>query len=63
MKNKKQLIGTGRQQRRIAALKAAHARTLKHTWYLELLIAACLGASLTLAFIVVHGMVTTNWTW
>ena len=62
MKNKK-LIGTGRQQRRIAALQAAHARTLKHTWYCELIIAACVGASLALAFVVAHGMLTTQWTW
>ena len=61
--NKKQLIETGREQRRIAALKAEHARTLKHTWYLELLIAACVGASLALAFVVAHGMLTTQWTW
>jgi predicted Co/Zn/Cd cation transporter (cation efflux family) len=63
MKNKKQLFGKGRQQRRIETLQAAHARTQKHTWYLELLIAACLGASLALGFVVAHGMITTQWTW
>ena len=35
----------------------------KHTWYLELAIAACLGAALALSFVVAHGMLTTNWTW
>ena len=35
----------------------------KHTWYLELAIAACIGASLALAFVVGHQMLTTNWTW
>ena len=61
MKNTK----LGRQQRRIAiaSLKADVARTEKHTWYLELLIAACLGASLALAFVIGHQMLTTNWTW
>jgi len=61
MKNTK----LGRQQRRIAiaSLKADVARTEKHAWYLELLIAACLGASLALAFVIGHQMLTTNWTW
>jgi len=62
MKNKK-LIGQGRQQRRIAAIRADVARTEKHTWYCELIIAACVGASLALSFVVVHGMLTTQWTW
>ena len=35
----------------------------KYTWYLELAIAAALGAALALGFVVVHGMLTTNWTW
>ena len=35
----------------------------KVKWYLELAIAACLGASLALAFVVAHGMLTTEWTW
>ena len=35
----------------------------KTKWYLELMIAACLGAALALGFVVVHGMLTTNWTW
>ena len=63
MKNKKQPIGTGGQERRIEALKADAARTQKHTWYCELVIAACLGASLALGFVVAHGMITTQWTW
>ena len=32
-------------------------------WYLELMIAACCGAALALGFVVVHQMLTTNWTW
>ena len=47
----------------IAAIKAHIARTEKHTWYLELAIAACLGAALALGFVVAHGMLTTEWTW
>jgi predicted Co/Zn/Cd cation transporter (cation efflux family) len=59
MKNTK----LGRQQRRIASLKADVERMEKHTWHLELVIAACLGASLALAFVIGHQMLTTNWTW
>ena len=63
MKNEK-LTGEGRQQRRITALKADIKRTEKHTWYLELFIAACLGASLALAGVVAHLMLTgPAWTW
>ena len=32
-------------------------------WYLELAIAASLGAAVALGFVVVHGMLTTEWTW
>jgi len=32
-------------------------------WYLELMIAACLGAAVALGFVVVHQMLTTQWTW
>ena len=35
----------------------------RHNWYLELAIAACLGAALALGFVVAHGMLTTQWTW
>ena len=38
-------------------------RCAKHTWYLELALAACLGAALALGFVVAHGMLTTQWTW
>jgi predicted Co/Zn/Cd cation transporter (cation efflux family) len=62
-KNTKQLAGQGRQQRRITALKMQIASTEKQTWYLELIIAACVGASLALGFVVAHGMLTTQWTW
>ena len=32
-------------------------------WYLELGIAACLGAALALGFVVAHQMIVTEWTW
>ncbi len=35
----------------------------KTKWYLELAIAACVGAALALSFVVAHQMLTTNWTW
>ena len=35
----------------------------RQKWYLELMIAACLGAALALGFVVAHGMLTTEWTW
>jgi hypothetical protein len=63
MKKNTKLTGQGRQARRIAEMEADITRTKKHTWYLELMIAACLGASLALGFVVVHGMLTTDWTW
>jgi len=31
--------------------------------WLELGIAGCIGASVALAFVVVHAMLTTQWTW
>ena len=43
--------------------KELNEKHAKHTWYLELAIAACLGAALALSFVVAHGMLTTNWTW
>ena len=41
----------------------ANEKHAKVTWYLELAVAACLGASLALGFVVAHGMLTTEWTW
>ena len=35
----------------------------KTKWYLELLIAACLGAALALGFVLAHQMIVTEWTW
>ncbi len=35
----------------------------KVKWYLELLIAACLGAALALGFVLAHQMIVTEWTW
>jgi predicted Co/Zn/Cd cation transporter (cation efflux family) len=40
-----------------------NARYAKHTWYLELAIAACLGAALALGFVVAHQMIVTEWAW
>jgi len=51
-------------EKNIAAIKADIARTEKHTWYCELLIAACVGASLTLVFVIAHSMIVgPAWTW
>ena len=58
------LTGQGRQQRRIAKLQADIARTKKHTWYCELIVAACAGACLALAGVIAHMMITGSaWTW
>jgi hypothetical protein len=35
----------------------------KTKWHLELMIAACLGAALALGCVIVHQMLTTQWTW
>ena len=35
----------------------------KTNWYLELVIAGLIGASLTLAFVVIHHMLTTECPW
>jgi hypothetical protein len=43
--------------------KELFEKDAKQTWYLELAIAACCGAALALGFVVVHQMLTTNWTW
>ena len=50
-------------EQNITSIKASIARTEKHTWYCELLIAACAGASLALAFVIAHQMIVTEWTW
>jgi hypothetical protein len=48
----------------IAEVKADIIRTEKHTWYCELIIAACVGASLTLVGVIAHMMITgPAWTW
>ena len=63
MKKNIKLIGQGRQQRREQQQRDELKKIKKQTWYLELFIAACLGASLTLAAITAHLMLTTEWTW
>jgi len=51
-------------EKNIAKIEADIKRTEKHTWYCELIIAACLGASLALAAVVAHMMITgPAWTW
>tara|TARA_B100000959_G_C14560578_1_gene451536 strand:+ start:41 stop:214 length:174 start_codon:yes stop_codon:yes gene_type:complete len=48
----------------IAEIKADIKRTEKHTWYCELIIAACVGASIAFAFVITHLMITgPAWTW
>ena len=60
----KVLSGEGRQRRRTAEAKADALRTEKHVWYCELVIAACIGASLTIIAVVAHQMITgPTWTW
>ena len=45
-------------------IEADIKRTRKHIWYCELIIAACVGASITLAGVIIHMMVTgPAWTW
>ena len=51
------------QQRRNLNVKAEIQRYKKQTWYLELAIAACLGAALALGFVLAHQMIVTEWTW
>lgn len=51
-------------EQNITAIKADIARTKKHTWYCELIIAACAGACLALAGVIAHAMITgPAWTW
>ena len=50
-------------EKNIARIKADIVRTERHTWYCELIIAACVGASLALAFVIAHQMIVTEWTW
>ena len=48
----------------IAEIKADIKCTEKHTWYCELIIAACVGASIAFAFVIAHLMITgPAWTW
>ena len=50
--------------RKTLSLKADIIRTQKHIWYCELIIAACAGASLALAGVIAHVMITgPAWTW
>jgi len=44
-------------------IQQLNIKDAKTKWYLELVIAACLGAALALSFVVAHGMLTTEWTW
>tara|TARA_B110001454_G_scaffold211160_1_gene226482 strand:- start:641 stop:811 length:171 start_codon:yes stop_codon:yes gene_type:complete len=52
------------KQQTTAEIKADIVRMKKHTWYCELIIAACVGASLTLVGVIAHMMITgPAWTW
>jgi hypothetical protein len=52
------------KQQTTAEIKADIMRTEKHIWYCELIVAACAGASLALAGVIVHMMITgPPWTW
>ena len=52
------------KQQTTAEIEADIARTKKHTWHCELIIAACLGAALALAGVIAHMMTTgPAWTW
>ena len=48
------LMKTRKETYKIASLKCDIARTQKHIWYCQLIIAACAGASLALGFVIVH---------
>jgi len=50
-------------EQNITSIRAEVARTEKYTWYCELIIAACVGASFALAFVIAHQMIVTEWTW
>ena len=51
------------QQQSELNMRADINREKKHIWYCELIIAACVGASITLAFVIVHTMLSTKWVW
>ena len=51
------------EQQRNLTLQADINRTEKHIRWCEWIIAACLGASIALAFVIAHQMIVTEWTW
>jgi hypothetical protein len=59
----KVLHGEGRQAGRNKERQRLNEQDAKTKWYLELVIAACCGAALALTFVIIHQMLTTNWTW
>ena len=52
-----------KQQRSNLELQADINRMQKQTRYMEWIIAACLGASIALGFVIAHQMTVTDWTW
>lgn len=52
-----------KQQRINLEREADINRMQKQTRYMEWIIAACLGASIALGFVIAHQMTVTDWTW
>lgn len=46
-----------------ASQRETAEKDARRGWYLELALAGIIGASVALAFVVAHGMLTTSWTW
>jgi len=44
-------------------LQADINRAERHIRYCEWVVAACVGASIALAFVIAHQMIVTEWTW
>ena len=52
-----------KQLRSNLELQADINRMQKQARYMEWIIAACLGASIALGFVIAHQMTVTDWTW
>ena len=51
------------EQQRNLTLQADINRMNKQGRYMEWIIAACVGASIALTFVIAHQMIVTEWTW
>ena len=51
------------EQQRNLTLQADINRMNKQSRYMEWIIAACVGASIALTFVIAHQMIVTEWTW